>query len=219
MVDVRCSTACSHSVCAQSSFRSLSRQTAPPAHPAMYQFQHGNPGFVPQQGQPNAPHARANNQQRRPLAIDELLNEVPPRRFQRDERSGTVSLAIDNQLLTITSSQLQPRYPDISQSPPSIQTPNSQPRDTYNPYPPTTMYRNLPYMEAGHRMELPPPPPNEVMGRWREAGQHDWYMSHPRGTGPVPHHQCKSIFLLIFLPNLKIETFQSLPVRVQFMHI
>ena len=64
---------------------SLGRQLSRFNH-AMYHFQRGNPRFVPQQGQHHLPEANANNS-RRPLAIDELLNEVPPRRFQRDERS------------------------------------------------------------------------------------------------------------------------------------
>ncbi|KAE9377972.1 hypothetical protein N431DRAFT_399225 [Stipitochalara longipes BDJ] len=58
----------------------------------MYQFQHGNPCFVPQQGQPSAPPSTTSNQPRRPLAINELLNETPPRPLPRDERSGAVTI-------------------------------------------------------------------------------------------------------------------------------
>ncbi|KAN0108329.1 hypothetical protein V8E51_008071 [Hyaloscypha variabilis] len=52
----------------------------------MYHFQHGNPGLMPQQGQPRAPPGIANNHPRRSLAINELLNEAPPRQFPLDGR-------------------------------------------------------------------------------------------------------------------------------------
>jgi hypothetical protein len=151
----------------------------------MYHFGQETPGFMPQQERPDARLSLTNNQPRRPLAINDMLNHGTPPWPSRDTRLETMSQPRYGPRIAELTSYLPPPghyQPPSLPPPPGSQTPVPQP---YHFYPPGTTYRPQFHSTTGHRIELPAPPP---IGTCEQRWEGDYYMSHSRT--PVPPPQC-----------------------------